>query len=154
MLGTLMSHERLFHQDGLLPQGPGWIFVFGSNLAGRHGAGAALVARQRFGAQLGASEGLTGRAYAIPTKGHRLEVLPLEQIHAAVDRFVAFAKERPCERFFVTRVGCVLAGYRDEEVASMFRKAPGNCSFAENWRGILCPELEVLRPGRFSRLVS
>lgn len=127
-----------FHDDGSLPPaGAEWVFVFGSNLAGRHGAGAALVALKRYGAVRGIGEGLQGRSYAIATKGFRLEVLDLNRIASGVDRFVADASAMPERLFFVTRVGCGLAGYQDRQIAPLFRAAPGNCSFPEPWRPFL-----------------
>lgn len=108
------------------------IFVFGSNLAGRHGAGAALHARQHYGAEWGVGEGRTGLAYALPTKDHHLKPLPLRAegdslgvwgIDRYVKRFVLYAKEHPEDDFLVTRVGCGLAGYMDEDIAPLFREA-------------------------------
>lgn len=88
------------------------IFVFGSNLAGRHGKGAALWARQHRGAIYGQGVGPQGNAYAIPTKDHRLRVLPLDVIAGHVHEFLKYAGERSDLRFQVTPVGCGLAGYR------------------------------------------
>lgn len=79
-----------FHTDGSLPLTDREIFVFGSNLAGRHGKGSALVARRSYGAIYGKGVGLFGRSYAIPTKGHQLEVLPLVQINKSVEVFKQF----------------------------------------------------------------
>lgn len=110
------------------------VFVFGSNLAGRHGKGAALYARQHFGAKAGVGEGLTGSAYAIPTKDAQLRVRCITDIRSAVVRFIAFAKHHPEMCFQVTRVGCGLAGYRDADIAPMFAGAPSNCDFDDAWR--------------------
>ncbi len=105
---------------------PYLIFVFGSNLAGRHGKGAAQVARDRFGARYGVGEGLTGRSYAVPTKDLRLRTLPLIDIQAHVERFLEFARENPELTFIVTAVGCGLAGHDPKDMASLFRAAPEN----------------------------
>lgn len=110
------------------------MFVFGSNLAGRHGRGAALEARQRWGAVYGVGEGLTGRSYAIPTKDHALKTRSLADIQASVECFIAFACTHPEYLFEVTRVGCGLAGYRDHQIAPMFASAPDNCELPEGWR--------------------
>jgi hypothetical protein len=110
------------------------IFVFGSNLAGRHGKGAALYARQHHGAQYGVGVGPTGSAYAIPTNDARLDTLPLETIAEHVLRFVAYAKRHPELAFQVTRVGCGLAGYSDPQIAPMFSAAPSNCHLPDGWR--------------------
>jgi len=110
------------------------IFVFGSNLAGRHGKGAALTARRDYGAVTGVGMGRTGNAYAIPTKDQTLVVLPLEKIKRYVLAFVAYAHSHPDLTFRVTRVGCGLAGYGDEDVAPFFKGAPENCILPEGWR--------------------
>jgi len=110
------------------------IFVFGSNLAGRHGRGAALFARQNHGAIYGRGYGLQGQSYAIPTKDHKLNRLPLESISAWVHVFVRFAEQHPHHAFNVTRIGCGLAGYQDHQIAPMFKDAPINCNLPEGWR--------------------
>lgn len=103
------------------------IFVFGSNLAGRHGKGAALFAVQERGAIYGRGVGIQGNSWAIPTKGHRLEVLPLDQIGLYVAAFLAQAEALYSRRRFeVTPIGCGLAGYTPEQIAPMFRNAPPN----------------------------
>lgn len=109
------------------------IFVFGSNLAGRHGKGAALTAMQAFGAIYGRGEGLQGRSYAIPTKDGQLRPLQLGEVEAGVKRFIEEATTRPGLTFNVTRIGCGLAGFKDEEIAPMFKDAPGNCRFSAKW---------------------
>ena len=113
------------------------VFVFGSNLAGRHGKGAALTARHQWGAEYGVGVGRTGDAYAIPTKDHALNTLPLERIQPHVEAFLAYARvHQECE-FFVTRVGCGLAGYTDHEIAPFFADAPPNCLLPQGWRAFL-----------------
>ena len=109
------------------------IFVFGSNLAGRHGKGAALTARQQYGAIYNQGVGLQGRSYAIPTKDRELRPLPLNLINEYVDEFIRFAIDHPEFTFIVTRVGCGLAGYRDSDIAPMFSGAPLNCKLPELW---------------------
>lgn len=109
------------------------VFVFGSNLAGIHGAGAALWARQFCGAELGVGEGITGSSYAIPTKDNRIRTLPLEKIREHVDVFLRFASDNPSMTFKVTRIGCGLAGYSDGQMAPLFTGAPQNCLFPEEW---------------------
>ena len=109
------------------------IFVFGSNLAGRHGKGAALCAVREHGAVYGQSQGRQGSSYAIPTKDERLRVLPPTAIRGYVLRFLDYARAHPALEFQVTRVGCGLAGYADHEIAPMFRGAPSNCRFDEAW---------------------
>lgn len=94
------------------------IFVFGSNLAGRHGGGAARAANMKFGAEWGVGVGLTGQSYAIPTMQGGVET-----IKPYVDEFIRFAQANPELKFLVTRIGCGIAGFRDEEIAPLFDKA-------------------------------
>lgn len=109
------------------------IFVFGSNLAGRHGKGAALFALKNHGAVYGIGEGLQGDSYAIPTKGYKLEVLSLQRINQYVQWFLEFARENPDMKFIVTPVGCGLAGYKQEQIKPMFYKLPENIFFTSEW---------------------
>lgn len=102
--------------DTLLPK---QIFVFGSNALGYHTGGASGTARKKFGAVWGQSEGLQGQCYAIPVD-YGKNVRKDNDVRAAVDRFVKFAKEHPDLFFLVTRVGCGIAGYHDEEMAQFF----------------------------------
>lgn len=96
------------------------IFVFGSNLAGMHGGGAARVAHRKFGAEWGVGIGLTGQTYAIPTMQGGVET-----IAPYVDEFIEFASNHKELKFYVTRIGCGIAGFRDEEIAPLFRNALG-----------------------------
>ena len=102
------------------------IFVFGSNLAGRHGAGSALHAKRKFGAKVGVGEGPTGDAYAIPTKDRELRVLSLATINDSVQRFKQFARAHPDWRFELVAIGCGLASYQPDQIAPMFADAPPN----------------------------
>ncbi len=114
------------------------ILVFGSNLSGIHGAGAALAARHQYGAVLGVGSGLTGNAYAIPTKGYNVEVLPKSGITTEVIKFNMFTWRNPNMSFKVTRIGCGLAGYRDDEIAFLFTGANhSNTKFDEAWKSYL-----------------
>ena len=93
------------------------VFVFGSNLAGRHGGGAAAAAHKYFGAIWGVGVGLQGQSYAIPTMQGGVET-----IKPYVDEFFVFAAEHQELTFYVTRIGCGIAGFRDEEIAPLFRE--------------------------------
>ena len=99
---------------------PDEVFVFGSNLAGMHGGGAARVAFRQFGAVMGCGVGLRGQSYAIPTMQGGVET-----IKPYVDDFIAFAKAHPELFFYVTRIGCGIAGFKDKEIAPLFREAMG-----------------------------
>ena len=99
---------------------PNEIFVFGSNLKGMHGGGAAYIAYRKFGAIMGQGVGLQGQSYAIPTMQGGVET-----IRPYVDEFIQFAKERPALTFLVTRIGCGIAGFTDDEISPLFEKAHG-----------------------------
>lgn len=102
---------------------PHEIFVFGSNLAGRHGAGAALIAPEKFGARPGYGWGLMGQCYALPTKDDDLKPLPLEHIWANIALFTGYAMASPQRHYLVTAIGCGLAGYTPEQVAPAFTES-------------------------------
>ncbi|MBS2032455.1 MAG: hypothetical protein JST54_31455 [Deltaproteobacteria bacterium] len=109
------------------------VFVFGSNHAGRHGKGAAKEAEAKYGAKRGQGEGLAGRSYGVPTKDAKLRTLTLDEVRAHVERFMEFARERQDLVFAVTRVGCGLAGFRDEDIAPLFANSPRNCELPREW---------------------
>lgn len=110
------------------------IFVFGSNLAGRHGKGAALHARHKYGAEYGTGIGRTGNSYAIPTKDEKLNTLPIKKIQSFIEDFIEYAKDNKDLHFIVTRVGCGLAGYMDEQISPFFKDVPDNCSLPDEWK--------------------
>ena len=117
------------------------IFVFGSNLSGIHGAGAAAHAYKVRGAVWGQGVGLAGESYAIPTKNYAIHTLPLDVVEDYVADFIEFAEDHPELEFEVTAIGCGLAGFTPEQIAPFFVGVPGNCvlpaSFAAviDWRG-------------------
>ena len=106
------------------------IFVFGSNLSGMHGGGAALVAYRKFGAVWGQGVGLQGQSYGIPTMQGGVET-----IRPYVDEFIQFAEEHPELTFLVTRIGCGIAGFTDDEISPLFKKAHSieNIVLPEGW---------------------
>lgn len=110
--------SRVYTPENITSLGPDDIFVFGSNLAGNHAGGAARVARERFGAVMGQGEGIQGQSYAIPTMQGGVET-----IKPYVDRFIDLASEWDQNTFYVTRIGCGIAGFTDEEIAPLFDKA-------------------------------
>ena len=109
---------------------PNEIFVFGSNLKGMHGGGAAYIAYRKFGAIMGQGVGLQGQSYAIPTMQGGVET-----IRPYVDEFIQFAKEHPTLTFLVTRIGCGIAGFADDEISPLFEKAHDvkNIVLPPNW---------------------
>ena len=114
---------------------PDEVFVFGSNLEGLHGGGAARVAFKNFGAVMGCGVGLRGQSYAIPTMQGGVDT-----IAPYVDEFIGFAREHPELFFFVTRIGCGIAGFRDREIAPLFKDA--------------IPIENVTLPESFARIIS
>lgn len=96
------------------------IFVFGSNEAGIHGAGAARIAFLKFGAEMGLGNGLSGNSYAIPTKDRNVETLPLDKVKSYIDEFIGFALKHQNLTFYLTKIGCGLAGFTIEEIKNIF----------------------------------
>lgn len=113
---------------------PNEIFVFGSNLAGLHGGGAARIARLKFGAVWGQGVGLQGQCYAIPTMHGGVR-----HIQPYVDEFIIFAEEHQEMNFLVTRIGCGIAGFKDEEIAPLFARAKDleNLWLPKSFRSVL-----------------
>jgi hypothetical protein len=99
------------------------IFVFGSNIMGRHGKGAAKQAKEKFGAVSGIGRWMTGRCFAIPTKDYRMQPLTPNEIGQDVDFLIEFAKRKPELTFLVTEIGCGLAGHAPHEIAPLFAGA-------------------------------
>lgn len=132
----------MYHTDGTLPAEKSCVFVFGSNLAGIHGAGAAEVAHRVYNYPMGLGAGFHSsedklEAFGIPTKGWHFNVLPLESIKLYIDYLLAWVIKNPTKAFFITRIGCGYANYNDSEIAPMFKGFPPNCSFAEPWKKYL-----------------
>ena len=113
------------------------IFVFGSNLSGIHGAGAARFALNKMGAKYGQGIGLQGQSYALPTKGINISFMPLEEVEVHIDAFKDFAMDHPNVEFQVTQVGCGLAGFTKEQIAPLFKSSPSNCYFDLEWQPLL-----------------
>lgn len=111
-------YNREYTPERISELKPNEIFVFGSNLAGAHGGGAAWIAYERFGAIMGQGVGLQGQSYAIPTMQGGVET-----IKPYVEEFIEFAKQHPEYKFLVTKIGCGIAGFRVEEIAPLFRNA-------------------------------
>lgn len=110
------------------------IFVFGSNLEGRHERGAAKDALEKYGAVYGQGIGHYGNSYALPTKRTKRITMRIEDVEYHVGVFLRYATMHPELEFNVTRVGCGLAGFRESQIAPMFRDAPPNCFLPKGWR--------------------
>ena len=130
-------YNRSFTPDYITELKPNEIFVFGSNLAGMHGGGAAYVAMEYFGAIWGQGVGLQGQCYAIPTMQGGVET-----IKPYVDEFISFAKAHPEYTFYVTRIGCGIAGFSDEQIAPLFHDALyiPNILLPEEFVNVICKE--------------
>lgn len=113
-----MSYNRQYTPDYINSLEQGEIFVFGSNLAGAHLGGAARVAAHRFGARMGHGVGLQGQSYAIPTMQG-----PIDTITPYVNQFIEYAVDHPNLTFYVTPIGCGIAGFTADEIAPLFKKA-------------------------------
>lgn len=113
------------------------VFVFGSNQAGIHGAGAAYDAKRFWGATPGCGEGFSGESYAIPTKDDQIRTRPLYLIEHNISEFIRYAEGNPDIDFQVTRIGCGLAGYHDRQIAPLFRGAPENVHLPLGWRELI-----------------
>jgi len=111
-------YNRDYTPERITELKPNEIFVFGSNLDGAHGGGAARIAYNRFGAVWGQGVGLQGQCYAIPTMQGGVET-----IKPYVDEFIKFARQHQEYKFLVTRIGCGIAGFKDEDIAPLFKDA-------------------------------
>ena len=125
------KQENMVTPEFITQLQPNEIFVFGSNLAGFHGGGAARIAYEQFGAEWGVGVGPTGQCYAIPTMQGGVDT-----IRPYVDEFVEYAKRHPEQTFLVTRIGCGIAGFIDEQIAPLFSAARDlpNVALPEGWR--------------------
>lgn len=105
---------------------PTYVLVVGSNLKGAHGRGGAKHAKLCHGAKYGVAEGMSGNTYLLPTKDEYIKTLPISRVKKHVDKFLDFARSNPDIKFFLTPVGCGLAGYTPSDIAPMFETAPEN----------------------------
>lgn len=112
-------------------------FTYGSNLAGRNGAGAALYAKKYFGAKDGIGQGPNGFCYALPTKDAQLKTLSLRRIQMFVYIFLDYALHHPELEFLLTPVGTGQAGYTPEQIAPMFKHSPINIIIPEEFKKVL-----------------
>jgi len=115
----------------------GEIFVFGSNESGIHGAGAAKLAFDKFGAIWGVGVGHEGKTYAIPTKDFNIKTLDLVEIQDYVKEFLEYADKNPDFTFLVTKIGCGLASYQEIDIAPLFKGYPLNVILPKRFVDIL-----------------
>jgi hypothetical protein len=128
-----MSYQ--YHDETIVTELPeDTVFVFGSNLAGIHDSGAARVAAQHFAAVNGVGRGWAGQSFAIPTLNEHIQQMPLSQIEHYVDDFKIYAKNHPKVKYFLTALGCGIAGYKVSEIAPLFKGIHSNVIFPESFR--------------------
>jgi hypothetical protein len=110
--------------DNIQTLKPNEIFVFGSNLSGIHGGGAARLAYEKFGAIYGQGVGIMGQSYAIPTKSEGIKrTLSIAEIKPHVYKFISWARYHCGNTFLVTEIGCGLAGYEPKDIAPLFKES-------------------------------
>lgn len=127
---TYQYHDESIIKD--LPEDT--IFVFGSNMAGTHQGGAAKTALLHFGATKGVGRGWAGQSFAIPTMNEHLQQMPLSQIQHYIDDFKIYTRNHLKMKYFITSVGCGVAGYKVEEIAPMFKGISRNVIFPVSFR--------------------
>lgn len=113
-----MAQEKRITPEWITDLKDDEVFVFGSNLKGAHGGGAAYIAYKKFGAVWGQGVGMQGQSYGIPTMHGGTDV-----IKPYVDEFIEYAKQHPEKKFLVTPVGCGIAGFTESEIAPLFKDA-------------------------------
>ncbi|NHC04179.1 hypothetical protein G9F31_10405 [Acinetobacter sp. 187] len=124
-----------YHDETIVKQlAEDTVFVFGSNMAGTHAGGAAKTALLHFGAMKGAGRGWSGQSYAIPTMNEHLQQMPLSQIQHYIEDFKIYTKNHPKLKYFITSIGCGVAGYKVEEIAPMFKGISKNVIFPISFR--------------------
>ena len=131
--------KTLTHRDGTSPdwRDSSTVFVFGSNSTGEHMGGAARAAYDWFGAEWGKVEGYTGNAYAIATISLD-KMRPVARLEPQIHRFLEFVDANPDTTFFLTRIGCGIAGFKDEEIAPLFGpELRPNIDYPEEWVEII-----------------
>lgn len=127
-----------YHDESIVKQLPEHtIFVFGSNMAGQHTDGAAKTALEHFGAMQGVGRGWSGQSYAIPTMNEHLQQMPLSQIQHYVNDFKIYSKNHQKNLYFLTSIGCGIAGYKVEEIAPMFKGISHNVIFPQSFRAFV-----------------
>lgn len=127
-----------YHNESIIKALPeNTVFVFGSDMIGQHADGAAKTAVAHFGALNGVGRGWSGQSYAIPTMNEHFQQMPLSQIQHYIDDFKIYTKNHPKIQYFITSLGCGIAGYKIEEIAPMFRGISHNVIFPQSFRAFV-----------------
>lgn len=119
--------------DNITELKPNEIFVFGSNLDGFHDGGAARVALEKFGAIYGSGDGMQGQTYAIPTLSRQMKPLSIRYMQTYTRKFIETAKEHPKLTFYLTKIGCGIAGFSEDEIKPLFTDTPKNIVKPKGW---------------------
>ncbi len=148
-----MSYQ--YHDETIVTELPAdTVFVFGSNMAGQHDGGAARVAAQHFAAVKGVGRGWAGQSFAIPTLNEHLQQMPLAQIEHYVDDFKIYAKNHPKMKYFLTALGCGIAGYKVSEIAPLFKGIHHNVIFPESFRPYIEEDAVAQFPDLTAKMVQ
>lgn len=143
-----MNNERRYTPEMITELSQGEVFVFGSNTKGEHGGGAARIAHIKFDAEWGVGEGMTGRCYAIPTLYGNRDKVSKEDFIGSLAQFIRFASEHKNMTFFLTKVGCGIAGWDIDEVRTIFWQAMGLVFGNEGTAQLPC---NIIIPKEFNR---
>lgn len=144
-----------YHDETIIKNLPeDTIFVFGSNMAGTHAGGAAKIALQHFGAMHGVGRGWAGQSFAIPTMNEHLQQMPLSQIEHYIDDFKIYVLNHTQMQFFITAVGCGVAGYKVEEIAPMFKGIAHHVIFPESFRPFVEKTLPKINQKLLKRIID
>ncbi|MEB3766364.1 hypothetical protein [Acinetobacter sp. MD2] len=130
------------------------IFVFGSDLAGKHSEGAARIAQQFFGALHGVGRGWSGQSFAIPTLNEHLQPMLLAQIQHYIEDFKIYTKQHPNTHYFITALGCGQAGYQTSDIAPLFRGISSNVTFPESFQPYIETNAAALFPNLDAQMLQ
>ncbi len=127
--------ERQYTPENITELKENEVFVFGSNLNGNHTGGAAYLAVEKFGAEMGNAEGIQGQSYAIPTLDKNMERINLTDLEQSINRLYDYAEENPEKTFYMTKIGCGIAGYEVSDIATIVncRDIPANIIIPEEF---------------------
>ncbi|MHA3104569.1 hypothetical protein [Acinetobacter sp. ANC 3791] len=143
-----------YHDESIIKSLPeDTVFVFGSNLAGEHNDGAARIAQLFFGAMTGIGRGWSGQSFAIPTLNEHLQQMPISQIAHYIEDFKIYAQNHLTTQYFITALGCGIAGYQVSEIAPLFQGISSNVIFPESFRPYVEKNASRLFPNLTSKLL-
>ncbi len=149
---TTMTYQ--YHDESIIKSLPeDTMFVFGSNLAGQHNDGAARIAQLFFGAMTGVGRGWSGQSFAIPTLNEHLQQMPISQIAHYIEDFKIYTQNHLNTKYFITALGCGIAGYQISDIAPLFQGISCNVIFPESFRPYVEKNAARLFPNLTSKLL-